>query len=198
MQVAVPPALDAVERGVLAGLEVGVGAAGVRVTGGPGVVGPAVVGLPHAGEVLLETVQEVAHHAVRRRSLVGGEAVARAQAGAHGPAGQGDQDPRLPGLVDRGLPAALDDGVGVHVPGPVVGVPDPAGELHLDLRVRAEGLLPDGLALPWWQADSVQFYLAQFRERQGEYHVICVLLVSADASGERAGVAAVTAAAHGG
>src|SRR5215469_16483391 len=84
-----------VQRGVLAGPEVGVGAAGVRVTGGPGVVGLAVVGLPHAGEVPLETVEEVAHHAVRRRSLVGGEAVARAQAGARGSAGQGDQDPRL-------------------------------------------------------------------------------------------------------
>src|SRR5215468_5971679 len=86
MQVAVPSALDAVEGGVLAGPEVGVGAAGVRVAVGPGVVGLAVVGLPHAGEVPLETVEEVAHHPLRRWPLMRGEAVARAQVRADGPA----------------------------------------------------------------------------------------------------------------
>ena len=75
-------------------------------------------------------------------------------------------------LVDRGLPAALDDPVVVHVAGPVLGVPDPAGELQLDLGVRAERLVPDRALLRPRQVDAGQLDLAELGERQRQHDVV--------------------------
>ncbi len=192
-----PPALDAVEAGVLAGLQVGVRAADMRIASGPGVVRLAVVGVPDPGEVLLETGEEVAGHVIRCGPFVGGQAVAAAEVRAGRPAGQGDQDPGRPRLVDRRFPAALHDAVGVHVPGPVLRVPHPPGELHLDLRVRPERLLADGRELAGRQPESAQVHLAQLGERQGQHDMVGGHIMGAGATGERARVPAVAAAAHG-
>src|SRR5215467_2210482 len=73
MQAAVAASLDPVEAGVLAGLEIGVGAAGVRIAGGPGVVRLAVVGPPRPRKVPLEVVEEIADQLRGREPLGRGE-----------------------------------------------------------------------------------------------------------------------------
>jgi hypothetical protein len=78
----------------------------------------------------------------------------------------------------------------------VIGVPHPAGKLHLDLRVGAERFLADGPPLRRRQLDPAQLYLAQLRERQREHDVIGGHVMKAGTAGERARVPAVPAAAH--
>src|SRR2546430_14612680 len=82
VQIAVPSALDPVEGGVLAGPEIGAGAACGRVARGPGIEGPAGERGLRAGEVRLEVVDEVGRHLGRSRARVGPQPVAPAQVGA--------------------------------------------------------------------------------------------------------------------
>ena len=96
----------------------------------------------------------------------------RPQSERAAPAGQRGQDARLARLVVRRVPATLDDAVVPAVPGHVLGVPHPRGELQEHLRVAAQRLLVDGPAVPRRDGDPAQVDRAEQGERNGQHDVI--------------------------